>query len=917
VDDRTRTKDQSPRESSGDEPGGIRLFAAGTAVGSRFEIRSVRGTGGSAVVYSAFDRDLKQVVALKVLRADRTSPAALGRLRREVAIARQAASPRLVRVYDIDASGESVFLTMEDVEGGSLRERLAEGAPPFEETLRIAGEILEGLAVLHGLGIVHRDVKPGNVLLAADGSVKLADFGLARRFEADETRATATDSIVGTVEYLSPEQALGKDLDGRSDLYSFGITLWEMLTGGVPFRRDSAVGTALAHVREQAPPLRSVKPGAPAWLDAFVARLLAKEPQERYPTAEAALADLRSQSASRARIRGPLLRRRLLAALGVAVLAGGGGLLLTRLLAPVSLTRLVTSAEGRGIRALDAKDHLLWERRDFEHEANAVVYSSAEGVRRVAAVESAEGTNLVGADGVGIQLLDPVTGETRGRFVVPLAGAQLFPSMSPKYVPVTLDAVDADGDGDDELVVTLAHAELYPGVLILVDPDAGTSEPLYVSSGHAALVGFADVDGDGRRELLAVGTANRLGHYVAVAAIRLGPHEGSLGADRRSRSPATTPDLPYSAITGRRLAWFTLGPPFRGREREPLVVDPVRRTLRISGFSAEPFELRFDGSVEGVSSSLDSAGRLAAREEAWRLLERATRRAESGDPAGGASLAAEAAERLRPSADPFVLEWARRSEARCRVAAGEAEEGERLYRELARTASGVAALAFEAGRALHLAGRPDRALPWYERTALAREAVAERWIVLEAFLDAVLALGELGRLDEASALAERADVEASVRESVQRFALWRSGRPLAPPVGPRSRLGLFRYWTLEENLASEVPPETVLERARGEDKASGAVAPLVRLVEAEALLRLGRPAEAIPVAREAFESLWQLRISDVDARGHLDLASERYAAVLRTAGETSEAARVRGRTRAFLASPVPVGARSPLPVRAD
>ncbi|MBK6407716.1 MAG: serine/threonine protein kinase [Holophagales bacterium] len=276
MDDRTRTMDEGSRGVSRDEPGGIRLFAAGAAVGSRFEIRSVRGTGGSAVVYSAFDRDLKQIVALKVLRADRTSPAALARLRREVAIARQAASPRLVRVYDIDASGESVFLTMEDVEGGSLRDRLAAGALPLEETLRIAGEILEGLAVLHGLGIVHRDVKPGNVLLAADGSVKLADFGLARHFEADETRATATDAIVGTVEYLSPEQALGGDLDGRTDLYSFGITLWEMLTGGVPFRRDSAVGTALAHVREPAPPLRSVRPEAPAWLAAYVARLLSK-----------------------------------------------------------------------------------------------------------------------------------------------------------------------------------------------------------------------------------------------------------------------------------------------------------------------------------------------------------------------------------------------------------------------------------------------------------------------------------------------------------------------------------------------------------------------------------------------------------------------------------------------------------------
>ncbi|MDL1950443.1 serine/threonine protein kinase, partial [Acidobacteria bacterium ACD] len=179
----------------------IRLFAPGTEIGSRYEVRSVLGTGGSAVVYGAFDRELKRPVALKVLRGERVSEAVLRRFRREAAVARDAASPRLVRVFDIGQAADSIFLTMELVEGESLKERLARGRLTLDEALRVFAEVLRGLQVLHALGIVHRDVKPANVLLAADGTVKLADFGLALHLSADESRATETGGLVGTVEY--------------------------------------------------------------------------------------------------------------------------------------------------------------------------------------------------------------------------------------------------------------------------------------------------------------------------------------------------------------------------------------------------------------------------------------------------------------------------------------------------------------------------------------------------------------------------------------------------------------------------------------------------------------------------------------------------------------------------------------------
>ena len=182
----------------------MRLFAPGTEIGRRFEIRAVLGTGGSAVVYEAFDRELKRRVALKVLRTDRTSEAALKRFRREVAIARDAASPRLVRVFDIGQAGDTVFLTMDLVEGESLRDLLARGPLAPKEACRVAVEVLRALADLHALGIVHLDMKPGNDLLGEGGEVKLADFCLARHWEGAETRVTETAWLVGTGESLSP-----------------------------------------------------------------------------------------------------------------------------------------------------------------------------------------------------------------------------------------------------------------------------------------------------------------------------------------------------------------------------------------------------------------------------------------------------------------------------------------------------------------------------------------------------------------------------------------------------------------------------------------------------------------------------------------------------------------------------------------
>jgi hypothetical protein len=857
--------------------------------------------GGSAVVYSAFDRELKQTVALKVLRADRTSPASLTRLKREVAIARQAASPRLVKVFDIDTSGESVFLTMEDLPGGSLKERLAEGTLPLEEALRIGGEILEGLAVLHALGIVHRDVKPGNVLLTEEGAVKLADFGLARRYEVDETRATSMDTIVGTVEYLSPEQALGRELDGRSDLYSFGVTLYEMLSGGVPFRRDSAIGTALAHVRDPAPRLRTVRSDAPRWLEEYLSRLLEKDPEARYATAREALADLAARTAAPGLRRRAARRRRAALLLGAAAALVAGVLLAPRLLGPAPLARLVTPSEGRGLRALDAKGRVLWERRDVSESAFATPFTAAGGVRRVAAVETEPDTNLLLPEGIPFLTLDARSGTTLSRRVVAPEAERHFADVGGRFGIQALNALDADGDGDDEILLTLNHGQIYPGYVLLVDPDDGTVETVYVSSGHTFFLGRADVDGDGSAELLFGSPQNRLGHYAGVAAVRARPADAASGALRTGRPVAYTPDRAEFDRLGERLVWFALGPHFWGGRQVSVEVDEQRRTLRVSGFSGEPFTLRFDGSWDGVPSRLDADSRVAARAGAWKLLWRAARASEAGDADGAAGMAAEAADLVRPSAEPSLLEWALRCKARYLVAAGRFEEGERIFDGLLRGSKASVAIGFEAARALHLAGRLEKAVPWYERVALGRPGISEGWIVLDGVVDGVLALAELGRLDDAVGFTEKAEVDERVRENVRRFVLWRAGRPLTPREEETPALGIDSYWRLEERLAAGEAPETVLADSRSSRPAEGVAADLHRLVAVEALLRLGRAEEAAAAALDAYGRLRERRRSEVAARAHLDLAAQRAARALAAIGQRAEAARVRREVKALLA----------------
>ncbi|CED91812.1 Stk1 family PASTA domain-containing Ser/Thr kinase [Actinomyces succiniciruminis] len=269
----------------------------------RYELRELIGRGGMAEVHLGYDTRLSRIVAIKLLRSDIAGdPTFQARFRREATSAAALNHPSIVAVYD---SGEEEltqpdgtrrvvpFIVMEYVEGHTVRELLGEGeAVPISEAVEITTGVLDALEYSHRAGIVHRDIKPGNIMLTQAGAVKVMDFGIARAVEDSAATVTQTHAVVGTAQYLSPEQARGEVVDARSDLYSTGCLLYELLTGQPPFTGDSAVAIAYQHVREIPKPPSSIAADIPDSLDRVVLKALAKNRDDRYQDAAHMRADL-------------------------------------------------------------------------------------------------------------------------------------------------------------------------------------------------------------------------------------------------------------------------------------------------------------------------------------------------------------------------------------------------------------------------------------------------------------------------------------------------------------------------------------------------------------------------------------------------------------------------------------------------
>src|SRR4051794_9606138 len=258
----------------------------------RYEVGSLLGSGGMAEVFAGFDRVLARQVAIKVLYTQYArNPALVERFKREARAAASLAHPGIVGVYDTGEQNGTHFIVMEYVDGRTLADILESDGPlDPARVVRIAIAPCSALTAAHVRGLIHRDVKPANIMITRRDLPKVMDFGIARLAEA--SGLTQTSNVIGTARYMSPEQAQAHDVDGRADLYSLGVCLYECLTGEPPFTGDSPVAVATKHVTERPRPLRALRPGIPADLEAVVLRLMAKHPRDRYQTAPELRQDL-------------------------------------------------------------------------------------------------------------------------------------------------------------------------------------------------------------------------------------------------------------------------------------------------------------------------------------------------------------------------------------------------------------------------------------------------------------------------------------------------------------------------------------------------------------------------------------------------------------------------------------------------
>ncbi|HXI03770.1 MAG TPA: protein kinase [Candidatus Saccharimonadales bacterium] len=282
-----------------DAPAAPGSLAPGKIVGNRYRILATIGMGGMGMVYKALDLELSVPVALKVIRTEYVgNEKILERFKKEITIARKVTHKNVARIYDFGESEGVKYISMEYIEGEDLARIIErDGAIPVDKAISILRQCCAALAEAHAQGVVHRDLKPHNVMLDSRGDVHLMDFGIAL---SQETRGlTKTGAILGTAEYMSPEQAEGKPTDTRSDVYSLGITFYEALTGTVPFSGDTQWQVIRKHIQERPRPLRKIRAEIPVWLETLVLKCLEKDPDHRYQQVNQIIEDLGREKATR------------------------------------------------------------------------------------------------------------------------------------------------------------------------------------------------------------------------------------------------------------------------------------------------------------------------------------------------------------------------------------------------------------------------------------------------------------------------------------------------------------------------------------------------------------------------------------------------------------------------------------------
>lgn len=268
------------------------MLRIGTVLLDRYELLEQIGSGGMAIVFRGRDRTLERYVTVKILREEFIGDEEfITRFRSEALAAARLSHPNIVRVYDVGQEGNVYFIVMEYVHGDTLKQAIKEKAPfDTKSTINVSMQIASGIAQAHKNHIIHRDIKPQNILVGTDGIIKVTDFGIARA--ANGTTMTTSTTAMGSVHYFSPEQARGGYVDEKSDIYSLGITMFEMVTGQLPFQANTSVAVAMKQINEELPDIRQYNPKVSASLEMIIRKATRKKADERYATIDEMIQDL-------------------------------------------------------------------------------------------------------------------------------------------------------------------------------------------------------------------------------------------------------------------------------------------------------------------------------------------------------------------------------------------------------------------------------------------------------------------------------------------------------------------------------------------------------------------------------------------------------------------------------------------------
>jgi len=819
----------------------------------RFEVLRRLGGGGQGEVWLAVDRVLSQHVALKVVPRAAANGSA-GRAHREARLGRELTHPHLVRVFDLVETDDHDVVVMEWIPGGAVTDTPGRLPMAPAEVERVGEQLLDALACLHDAGIVHRDVKPSNVLVPQPGRYVLGDLGLVRAPDlASDLTVTATG--LGTPRYIAPEVLDGAPHSPASDLYALGVTLYVLLTGESPFP-EMSMGSLIRAKAAPPPKVRRLRPDTPSWMSAFVTRLLEPDPWDRWPDADTA-------AAAWARHRAPNRRRRRRLAVGASLAVVAGGLVTLARVAWAPSVPAAAAVVAGYVIASDETGRELWTVPDPAARV-AVAADVLGGDGPEVAVGCTDPEPRDGVQRSWIDILDR-RGIPRMR-IDPGSSfvATMYPELSDQVQLIRLVARDLDGDRRSELVTVLQHAHWYPSQLSIWRGARGPSlQRVLANSGSINDFTFADVDGDGRDELITVGLNNPMGYQVFAAVVRTAPESG-IGA----RSPDNLGGWlrAYGSLGG-LLAYTLLG---------PMVAPPELASVGPDGVVVRQHDVETRLTPMAVPPWAATEAEPGRRIAFWEALAATCRTAIAGDPGGTAVSTFETnwrdqlGERPRRIASELLL-------ARSLAAAGERRRAIERLTTACRDLPDVGDLWLRRGELELIEGRTGDGRASLSRALTATATGRSPFdAVMMLSLDAALRLDERA-FDDADQAATGGLINWPEDLRYDMRAVWHFAREewRHPSLDPRPASRLFpgadivRSWAA---LERGTPPSEVL--ATADDLATNPeVAPLAELLRAVAFDRLGRGEDARLAARTAAGELRRRGRTSFEAAVWMPLAS--------------------------------------------